>query len=199
MDCILCKGKGQKIIPLCQPCQNELPWHRSSTIAFKYQAPIDHWITALKFHQHLEYATLLGRLFAEKIKKQSKLPELIIPIPLHTRRLCRRGFNQALEIAKLLSRALNLPLDKNVLKRVKHTKPQSELTEKQREQNLIDAFRCIKPINTNHIALLDDVITTGSTINAAYQTLKRHGIATIEVWSCAKTKNLHSTNNLPLK
>ena len=189
MECILCKGKRQKSIPLCRPCQNELPWHHTNTIAFKYQTPIDHWLTALKFHQRLEYAALLGRLFAEKITKQNTLPELIMPIPLHTWRLCQRGFNQALEIAKPLSHALGIPLKKNGLKRIRHTKPQSELTEKQREQNLIGAFHCIEPIEASHVALFDDVITTGSTIRAAHQILKKHGVSKIEIWSCAKTKN----------
>lgn len=189
MQCILCKGKGQKSVPLCLPCQGELPWHPSQTIAFHYQPPIDHWITQLKFHQRLEYAKLLGLLFAEKLKNRNDLPEFIIPMPLHTRRLCKRGYNQALEIAKPLSRALSVPLNRRHLKRKKHTKPQSELHKAERVANVTDAFCCIKPIKANHIVLLDDVTTTGSTISAAYATLKQTEVSKIEIWCCASTDN----------
>lgn len=164
-----------------------MPGHRSDTVAFRYQAPIDHWIAELKFHNKLQHAKVLGILFSEKLKQRKTLPELIIPIPLHTHRVCKRVFNQALEIASPISRRLGIPLDIKSLKRIHHTKPQSELTEKERELNLVDAFRCIKPIRAKYIALFDDMMTTGETTNAAYQILKQSGIANIEMWYCSKT------------
>jgi len=111
MECLLCKGKSQNTISLCLPCQKELPWHKANNIAFYYKPPIDHWISLLKFHHQLQYANLLGKLWIHKLRKRHHFPRLILPIPLHTYRLCRRGFNQALEIAKPISRHFKIPLD----------------------------------------------------------------------------------------
>lgn len=187
MNCLLCKGKPRKGLPLCYPCFRELPWHPVDTIGFRYKSPVDHWITRLKFHDELHYAKILGQLFAEKLKRQT-LPECIIPIPLSTRRLCYRGFNQALEIANVVGKTLKVPIKHNLLKRRKHTKPQSELTEDQREKNLAQAFICRKNITAKSIALFDDVITTGSTMKAAVEALQKQTGANIKIWGCSKTK-----------
>jgi len=187
MYCLLCQGKRLQDLPLCYLCQRELPWHQSATAAFQYKPPINYWITQLKFHHQLVYAHYLGLLLSQKLKKRLELPKAILPIPLHTRRLQKRGFNQSLEIAKHIKHVLSIPLNIHSLKRIKNTKPQSELTETERHKNLAHAFRLAKPINAQHIALFDDVITTGSTIIGAYNTLKHSGVANIEIWCCAKT------------
>lgn len=189
MDCILCKDRAIKPLPLCQTCKRELPWHPKYNIGFYYKPPISHWITQLKFHHQLFFAKTLGHLISEKLKRQRNLPEIIIPIPLHTRRLCKRGFNQSLEIAKVISKQLNIPIDLKILKRIRYTKPQSELTEKERINNLCDAFSCCQKNNDKFIAIFDDVITTGTTVNAAYKTLKEKGFKQVEIWSCAKTSS----------
>lgn len=164
-----------------------MPWHKADNIAFYYKPPIDHWILLLKFHHQLQYGHLLGQLFSQKLKKREELPNLIVPVPLHIKRLCRRGFNQAIEIAKPISRQLKIPLDRKSLKRIQHTKPQSQLTETERTNNLSKAFCCTRIPKENSIAVFDDVITTGSTIDSAYNTLKKAGISHIEKWCCAKT------------
>ncbi len=187
MYCLLCQGKRLRTLPLCHLCQSGLPWHQSTMIAFRYKPPINYWITQLKFHHQLVYAQYLGLLFSEKLKKRSELPEVILPIPLHTRRLQKRGFNQSLEIAKHIKHAVSIPLNIHSLKRIKNTEPQSKLTETERHKNLAHAFRLVKPIKAQHIALFDDVITTGSTIMAAYKILKHSGVTHIEIWCCAKT------------
>ena len=185
--CILCKDKTNRNIALCTDCENDLP---KKEINFDYKPPISYWISLMKFHNKWYYAKMLGQLFAKRLKKsipKEQYPELIIPVPLHRKRLQKRGFNQAIEIAKPISKLLNIPIDRHSVKRIKATKPQSELTEIQRQKNVKNAFEITKPISAKHIVLIDDVMTTGNTINELKKTLRTSGIKQIDVWTCAQT------------
>ncbi|MFX6702085.1 ComF family protein, partial [Acinetobacter baumannii] len=92
------------------------------------------------------------------------LPNIIIPVPLHKTRLQERGFNQAIEIARVLTKKLNISMDKNSCQRIKATKPQTSLPAKQRANNIKNAFKCTSEAPYAHVALLDDVVTTGGTV-----------------------------------
>lgn len=157
---------------------------------FDYTFPIDHMITQLKFHEKLIYAKLFGQLLTQKIIQHYKdipLPALIIPVPLHKKRLQERGFNQALEIAKPISKKLNLKIDKTSCIRKKYTAAQSSLSATERKQNIKHSFELIHPITASHIAILDDVITTGETTRELSEILKNHGVKKIDLWCCAHT------------
>jgi ComF family protein len=201
--CLHCKDKTNNEIPLCQPCQDRLPWYtrknplnttriapqdyHQATTTFVYKNPINQWISALKFHQQLHYAKLLADLFIQKIDPTKQPPELILPIPLHRSRLRQRGFSQTIEIARRIGQRTKIPIDRVSLRRIIATKPQSGLSFEDREKNITNAFQCHKAINAKHIALFDDVITTGNTINAALQALKNQGIEKIDIWCCARS------------
>lgn len=194
--CILCDAPTRRDIDLCLPCEKELPWqqitkHPTSLIApFDYAAPIAQMITRLKFTHQLVYARVLGQLLAHAIKnnyQHQSLPELIIPVPLHPKRLRERGFNQALEISRVLKKILKIPLNKADVIRTKYTEAQSLLHRTERQKNLHHAFKVIKPLNAKHVAIIDDVITTGSTTRALSETLMHAGVEKIDVWCCAKT------------
>lgn len=114
------------------------------------------------------------------------IPEAILPIPLHPTRLKKRGFNQALELAKPLAKKLDIPLLNNAVLRQKYTQPQTELHAQERNENLTNAFQLATHLPYKHIALFDDVITTGATCSSLAQTLQQAGIETIEAWSCAR-------------
>ncbi len=173
---------------ICGKCIHQPPKFDSSTCLFVYDSPISQLIQAMKFHKKLVNARLLGNLLAAHIaERQQMLPDCIIPVPLHPKRLRERGFNQSLELARPVSRALNIPIAQNLLKRVRHTPPQSRLKFRERDKNVRKAFLLNDQTVPAHIAILDDVVTTGSTCNAMAALLKKAGAETIEVWSIARS------------
>ena len=150
-------------------------------------------VAGLKFHDRLAGGRLLGELLARHLLvRGGPLPELILPIPLHPRRLRQRGFNQALELALPLGRRLGVPLDRHSCRRNRATQPQTELDLKQRRRNLRNAFALAGPLPARHIALVDDVVTTGSTSNELARLLKRAGAERVEVWAAARAVSRHS-------
>lgn len=114
------------------------------------------------------------------------LPDLIIPIPLHSQRLHERGFNQALEIARPIAKNLAIPIDYQGIKRIKHTLAQSGLSAKARKQNISQAFAAFRDYSGLSIAVIDDVVTTSHTMMEFCRVLKNQGAAHITVWCCAR-------------
>jgi len=170
----------------CGRCQSLRPAFDETYAPFIYQDAIRHLITALKFGADYKNARLLGQLLAEYLLQSAEKPDIILPVPLHKARYRERGFNQAIEIARTVSRELHIPLDLNSCRRLQDTPHQSALTAKQRRKNLKNAFTIVKPINTRHIAVLDDVMTTGSTAQELAAVLKKAGVSRVDVWVCAR-------------
>ena len=115
------------------------------------------------------------------------IPDLLIPVPLHPQRLRERGFNQSLELARVVARHYGLTLDWRSCRRVRSTPAQSGLSEKARWRNLRDAFQITCEMSGRHLMLMDDVITTGATLSALSQALLRAGAARVDVWALART------------
>jgi ComF family protein len=176
---------------LCGQCLQCRPIYNKTISAFYYANPIDNLVTQFKFHHNLAYGKILSQLLTEKLlyhyQNQPK-PELIIPVPLHRKRLIERGYNQAIELAKPIAQQLKIKLTKTTVKRIKHTARQSDLALKNRAKNLRNAFQLTKPLTKyQHIALIDDVITTSQTIQSlAKSILKQHPLI-IDVWCIART------------
>jgi ComF family protein len=174
----------------CGEClKKPLPFHKLC-ILFSYIDIIKKWVTGLKFQQRLIYAYILGTLLAEKINSQyksEKLPDIIIPIPLHKSRLYERGFNQAIELARPISKKLNIPIEYKRCKRVVNTAAQSKLPANERANNVKNAFAVHQDFAYQHIALLDDVMTTGHTLIEMSRALYDVGVKRIDVWCCART------------
>jgi ComF family protein len=145
-----------------------------------------HLIAGLKFSANYKNARLLGVLLAEGLKQHPQLPDCIMPVPLHKARYRERGFNQSIEIARTVGKELQIPVD--VLSCVRHrdTPHQTQLTAKQRRTNVKNAFTIIKPITAQHIAIVDDVMTTGSTVHELATVLKKAGAVQVDVWVCAR-------------
>jgi len=196
--CLLCHETTKNNISLCENCERILPTPREictlnfnkTIILFDYEFPYDRFITKLKFGQDIVYAKLLGLLLANAIPtfyKDQNLPELIIPVPLHAFRLKERGFNQSLEIAKTINKKLSIPIDRKTVYRKINTPAQSSLSKIERINNIKNAFALNKELHFKHVAILDDVITTGQTINEITKLLLNHGIKKIDAWCCART------------
>ncbi len=171
---------------LCGQCLSKTPAFDETYAPFIHQGIIRYLIASLKFNRQYKNARLLGYLLASYLEKTAETPDLIIPVPLHNKRYKERGFNQSIEIAKTVSKILNIPLDTKSCTRQRNTAHQIDLPAKQRRQNIKNAFLVSQPIKVNHIAILDDVITTGSTANELAKVLKKAGISRVDVWSCAR-------------
>jgi ComF family protein len=175
---------------LCGNCLPDPPPYRVIYSLFPYEPPIERLIIELKFHQRLSHAAALGQLLATKIRTDwyanAHLPDLIIPIPLHAQRLRSRGYNQALEIARPLSKLLHIPIDISGTTRHKPTQPQSELKARARKDNIAHAFTVTRHYTGLTLAIVDDVVTTGHTVREFCRTLKQQGAKQIDVWCCAR-------------
>lgn len=155
---------------------------------YRYQVPIDSLITGFKFHRKLGNGRLLSLLLLDILKRnESSLPDIIIPIPLHRKRVTERGFNQALELARPISRHFSLPLDLSSCIRKQPTAPQMSLEKRSRLQNIKGAFEIRRSIGFRHVALLDDVVTTGATASELAALLKKQGAERVDVWAVART------------
>lgn len=175
---------------ICGRCLKQpFPFHKVC-ILFSYTTVLQRLIVGLKFHGHLLYAEILGQLLAESVKiryQGDHWPQIIIPVPLHTQRLRARGFNQALELARPLQRILNIGIDYRSCVRIRPTVAQSTLSAAQRVANLKNAFRVKLAGKYEHIALLDDVMTTGQTVIELSRVLYQSGVKRVDVWCCART------------
>ncbi|QSX79223.1 ComF family protein [Agrilutibacter solisilvae] len=160
-----------------------------------YASPVDRLLLRFKFHRDLAAGALLAQLMADAFAPLAPVTGVVagampvlVPVPLHRARLRRRGYDQALELARPLSRALGLPLEEALLTRVRATGPQSELPAVQRRGNLRGAFGVPAAGRLPaHVVLVDDVMTTGATLQAAAQALRRAGVPRVDAWICART------------
>lgn len=190
--CNRCGIPLQQSQELCGNCLKSPPAYDVTLAIFAYIFPIDFAITSLKFHGKLGFAELLGELLADRLRDYyatHAAPEIIIPMPLHPLRLRERGFNQALEIARVPAKILQIPLDKYSWRREKNTVWQSSLSARERRKNISNAFRAPQNFPYRHVAVLDDVVTTGATINEFCRILRQKtNVQQIDVWCCARTK-----------
>ena len=172
----------------CGQCQRRPPPYVRGVALYHYAPPIDHFIRTLKFHDGIGLARLLGRRLASRLQLEPGRPDRIMPVPLHPTRLRSRGYNQALELARPIAAALDIPLDYRSLRRVRATAAQSNLTLDERQRNVRGAFAVDGDARLAglRIALVDDVLTTGSTVAAASLALLAAGVREIEVWVAAR-------------
>ncbi len=170
----------------CDKCQNHPPAYDRLCALFSYKPPISNLVNKLKFGGILYHGPMFASLLAEAIQQRwyvdQPLPQAIIPVPLHLKRLRKRGYNQAVEIAQPLAKMLRLPLDVTTCIRIINTRQQTRLSKELRQQNLTRAFLAENARHYSHVALLDDVVTTGSTVRAVSNALLDVGVENIDVW-----------------
>lgn len=171
----------------CGPCLTRPPGYDRVVSAFAYAAPVRQLISQFKYQRQLAIGTMLSEILTARVLESIPSPvDAILPVPLHPSRLRQRGFNQAVELARPVARALNRPLLLSQVQRQKNTPEQSSLSGKQRRNNLKQAFAIHEPIPYRSVAIVDDVMTTGSTVGELCSLLKRHGVNYVEVWCIAR-------------
>ncbi len=175
----------------CGACLTSPPAYAHTLVASSYELPLDQLVLRLKFGQQLAYAGLMAQLLRDAVLRQRgyRLPDLLCPVPLGARRLAERGYNQALEIARPLARQLGVPLAPRLLQRVRETAPQSLVTPAARQHNLAGAFALSQPalVQGRHIGLVDDVMTSGSTLQELAALLRRYGASRVSNLVFART------------
>ena len=182
---------GRCALPLpqaghCGQCLQAPPPLGEAHAVFDYAFPLDRLLPRLKFHRDFAAGRVLVQCMAERLAPLQR-PDALLPIPLHHARLRGRGYDQALELARPLSRALGIPLFENALARRKRTRAQSRLDADARQRNLRDAFHVDIGITLPaHVVLVDDVMTTGATLHAAARVLHRAGVQRVDAWVCAR-------------
>ncbi len=162
------------VASVCGSCLAKPPWFEATFCRFRYTFPMNHLIQDLKYRHRLSLVRGLSELMLED---SDLLPQadLILPIPLSPQRLAQRGFNQSMEIAKQLSKARDIPLAVSGYGRNLHTVPQASLPWKERHANIRGVFECALDLSDKHILVIDDVMTTGASLNEFARTLKKHG------------------------
>jgi ComF family protein len=211
-SCFLCRGAAREVLcescgaelprlaqPLCPRCAlpspggetcgrclAEPPHYDATFAALAYVFPADVLVHALKFRGELALAPLLGGLIAQRIASSGRV-DCVFAVPLSAARLRERGYNQAIEIARPAAKAARARLELGACIRERDTAAQSDLPWAERRRNVRGAFRCTRALADAHVAVVDDVMTTGATLDEIAATLKRAGAARVVNWVLART------------
>lgn len=169
---------------LCGRCISEVPHYDRVIAACRYAFPLDGLIQAYKYNGRLIAGAALASLLANRIQRR---PDLIVPVPLTAQRLRERGFNQALELARALGQHIKAPVNAQLCVKTRDTAPQTRLPWKERLKNIRGAFVVEGGVAGCHVAVVDDVLTTGATLSELARNLKRAGAATVTGYVIART------------
>lgn len=173
---------------LCGMCQKAPPPFASALIPFHYAEPVDRMIQNLKYYGQLHLAGTLGKMLAlAATRREADLPDLLVPVPLHLSRLRDRGYNQSLEIAREVGRQLSIPVSHETAERIRATPTQTGLGAAERRRNVRGVFSAGRSVARRSVAIVDDVVTSGSTAGELAKTLLDAGARAASVWAVART------------
>lgn len=172
----------------CGACLRRPPHFDTAYCAFRYAYPVDRLVQGTKYRGAVAQGRVLSELLARCLQRRhaAPLPELLVPVPLASRRFRERGYNQAIELGRYVEKRLHIPMRANVVSRVRETREQATLDKRERRKNIRGAFEVVRDLPGKHIAIIDDVITTGSTVNELARVLKKAGARRVEVWAVAR-------------
>lgn len=168
----------------CGRCLRRPPQFDRTVAVFAYAFPVDRLVRALKFDEQLQLVPQLAGRLAQRVEVR---PDCVVAMPLHPARLRERGFNQSLELARRVAGKLDLPLLERACQRVRDTPPQSALPWKERGKNVRKAFACTEDLSGKHVAVVDDVMTSGASINELARALRQAGAREVSAWVVART------------
>ena len=176
---------------LCGECIQELPPFAKARAVFKYDEHTAKFITGFKFHDRTFMGPVLARWMAQSGRELLAEAEVIMPVPLHRRRLWERKFNQSAMLVQHIAKLSHKTAELEGLVRTRYTTPQSELTRKQRLKNVRGAFsvnpKRVAQVQDKNVLLVDDVMTTGSTLKACAKVLLKAGAKQVNVLTAART------------
>jgi ComF family protein len=188
--CARCGLPMPEPVAACGHCLKKPPSLDRTHAAFRYGFPVDNLLPRFKFHHDLaagrELAEAMRVLMMDAVARDGDRPQALIAVPLHPKRLRQRGYNQAMELAKPLSKTFAIPLLHDGLRRIRDIAPQSGLGALARRRNPRGAFAIGSDTLPAHVALIDDVMTTGATLYECARMLKRAGVQRVDAWVAAR-------------
>ena len=170
---------------VCGRCLAKPPHYDATLAAFRYAFPMDKLVQSFKYGHRLALADYFGHHLA--LLSENELADLIIPLPLHPLRLRERGFNQALELARPVGKACRIPIDARSCRRIRRTAMQADLPWRERARNVRGAFHCESDFTGKRLLLIDDVMTTGASLDELARTVKLHGAVRVVLLVVART------------
>ena len=180
--CSLCANPGTPRV--CSWCAATAPAFDAISAPYLMEGPVTDLVHGLKYENLRASAPELGRLLAGHLKPQARAADLLIPVPLHGRRERERGYNQSALLAREVGGSTGIPVVDEALERTKNTPPQVSIAgHEDRRQNIEGAFECLGGVEDRRVLLIDDVVTTGSTMDACAKALKEAGAT--RVWGLA--------------
>jgi len=194
--CMLCALPMPSSLPnlICRECQCYPPSFELAICAFRYELPIDMAIQLIKYHRKRYFVAEMTQMLADYIETryvQKDYPDLLVAVPIHRDRQKQRGFNQSQLMANKLSSIFNIPADQKLLRKLKATKSQAGLKKPQRIHNLEGSFSIQKSVKDQHIAIIDDVMTTMATAELLSKMLLKAGAKQVDIWCPARTEKQH--------
>jgi len=184
-----CPAESTKI-PICGSCISKPPLFDRTFCAFAYISPINLLVSQFKNGHNLASGKVLSQVLAQKYKVEladRPSPHLLLPVPLHKKKLKLRGFNQATEIAQMIGDVCHIQTNTKICNRIKNTPDQKSLNANERKRNVDQAFTINRELDGYRIAIVDDVITTGTTVSALAKLLRSRGAVSVEVIALART------------
>jgi ComF family protein len=175
---------------LCGRCIKKRPSFDYSYSLFRYEGEIIKLVHQLKFREKISYTRSIGELLlhtvADELLPAHGWPDAIVPVPLHNSRLRKRGYNQSTEISRVIAKETGIAIEQKIVIRHRRTLTQTGLKANQRQKNIRGAFKLLGKLNAKHVLIVDDVITTGSTVNELSRVLKQSGVDRVGVLSIAR-------------
>ena len=184
--CLHCAEPNPAGGDICPRCLLNPPRWQKMIAPYCYEGLVREYLLQLKYNEAMHLANSLCRYCNDAFSFQSPAPEVLIPVPLYRERLFKRGFNQADEIARCWSHRLGIKIDRTAVTRNRHTPSQSGLNANQRTVNLRNAFAYAPRHQYRHVAIIDDIVTTGSTVQEITRLLHQQGVEYVEVWALAR-------------
>lgn len=169
--------------PICGVCLAKPPLFSRTLAIFSYEFPVDALVQSLKYRGNLALASTFAQMLVEA-SKDFPMPDFIMPVPMHPSKLKERGFNQAAEIAKGVSGKTGIAMIES--RKIRDTPSQTSLPWKERERNVRGAFSCGMKLDSRHVAIIDDVLTTGSTVGELAKVVLGRGAGEVSVWVVAR-------------
>ncbi len=186
--CAVCACALPEEIDICARCMQQAVHFDSVRTALRYAYPANALMRAAKYRENFTLLHYLGQLMATAFAQQPH-PDVLLPVPSHPRTLRARGFNQAVELAKVISHSCRIPLAREVAFCVRHKRQQVDLSAQARKANVRGAFRVgALPENWRHLVLVDDVVTTGATVDELARMCRLAGAQRVDVWCCMRNE-----------
>jgi len=171
---------------MCGRCIKKQPAFDYAHSPFRYQDEIITLVHQLKFSEKIRFSRSIGEMLMAHFSGKGEMPDCLLPVALHPSRMRQRGFNQSIEIARVLSKKLVIPIEHSAIVRQKSTVAQTGLSAKQRQKNIRGAFSVVGALKYKHVLIVDDVMTTGVTVNELAKLLKKNNVERVGVLSIAR-------------